>query len=260
MRDIQDALKYHLDHLLERGYEKDEVLGIFVYGSQNYNFAHEGSDIDTKAIIIPSWDRLVNEPQISKEYHWENGEHCEVKDIREFNRMLYKQNVNFLEVLYTDYAIINSEFKEFWDTRILPLRDRIVRYNVNYGIASICGQAIHTLHQAELKPQADDSKKFGNALRLFRYLQFYKKGVDYRESIELPDSLRNEFIGYKTGEKIADLDMITNLKEMFIHEKEQNQPTFEDVKVRQELDMATSDLIWYKVLKDRSGYSEIDFI
>ena len=30
------------------------VLGVFLQGSQNYNLAYEGSDIDTKAIIIPS--------------------------------------------------------------------------------------------------------------------------------------------------------------------------------------------------------------
>lgn len=35
------------------------VLGVFLQGSQNYGLDYEGSDIDTKAIIIPSFDDFV---------------------------------------------------------------------------------------------------------------------------------------------------------------------------------------------------------
>ena len=35
------------------------VVGIFLYGSQNYNLDYEGSDIDLKAIVIPNINDIV---------------------------------------------------------------------------------------------------------------------------------------------------------------------------------------------------------
>lgn len=35
------------------------VLGVFVQGSDNYSLSWEGSDIDTKVIIIPSFEDFV---------------------------------------------------------------------------------------------------------------------------------------------------------------------------------------------------------
>lgn len=259
--EMKQALEYHLEQLLKAGYQKDEILGVFVYGSQNYNYAHADSDVDTKAIIIPSWNRLVHEPILTKEHHWENGEHCEVKDIREFVKMLYKQNVNFLEVLFTDYALVNSAFKNFYEERILTLREKIVRYDVHYGIASICGQAIHTLHQAEIRPVwGEADKKYGNALRLMKYLKHYvANDIDYKSSITLTDEERADLIGYKTGTKTASKEEIYKLKMEFFEFKENNAPTDRDEELKRDLDNAVSDFIWLKVLKDREGYGEIDF-
>ena len=36
------------------------VLGVFLQGSQNYNLAYEGSDIDTKAIVLPSFEDFLS--------------------------------------------------------------------------------------------------------------------------------------------------------------------------------------------------------
>ena len=75
-------VKEHYNYVCEK-YGKDNVLGVFLYGSQNYGLATEESDVDTKAILIPIlWDIAANKQPVSKELHMENGEHIEVKDIQ----------------------------------------------------------------------------------------------------------------------------------------------------------------------------------
>ena len=57
----ETALELHKQNLLRKGYKEENILGIFAYGSQNYNLDTENSDWDTKAIIVPSFRDLVLE-------------------------------------------------------------------------------------------------------------------------------------------------------------------------------------------------------
>ena len=82
--EILNRLKEHWKYAAQF-YDEKRFLGIFLYGSQNYNMATESSDIDSKIIILPSFNDFCLTPQmISKELNLENGEHIEVKDIRLF--------------------------------------------------------------------------------------------------------------------------------------------------------------------------------
>ena len=59
MRNIEEALQEHKQAVLAAGYAEEQILGIFVYGSQNYGTATENSDVDTKAVIIPTMRQLA---------------------------------------------------------------------------------------------------------------------------------------------------------------------------------------------------------
>jgi hypothetical protein len=43
-------------------YGIENVLGVFLYGSQNYNCDIEGSDVDTKCILVPDLYHLALHP------------------------------------------------------------------------------------------------------------------------------------------------------------------------------------------------------
>ena len=102
--EIQKRVLEHFNYI-KQFYHESQILGVFAYGSMNYGTYIKGiSDVDTKAILIPSFGDLILREPISKEIHLANGEHCEVKDIRELVKMFKKQNINFLEILYTDYC------------------------------------------------------------------------------------------------------------------------------------------------------------
>ena len=53
---INDRIQSDYEFLQNAGYK---VLGVFLQGSQNYHLEYEGSDIDTKAIVLPGFNDFV---------------------------------------------------------------------------------------------------------------------------------------------------------------------------------------------------------
>lgn len=233
MRNPTQALKEHYNEV-SKIYSKDKILGIFLYGSQNYNIATENSDVDSVAIIIPSIEEVILKAPVSKELHFDNGEHCVIKDIREIIKMWKKQNINFLEILFTDYFLINPEYTSYWNN-FLSIRDRIVYYDVDKTIKSISGQAKHTYFQ-----DPTDKKKVANALRMFHFLKAYLQKYPYKRCL-----IQNwSFIkGIKTGEISITTEILNNIfTEGF--EKLKNDIVVKSIpEVGEELDYYLVDLI-----------------
>lgn len=195
MRDVMKALQEHAQAVVKAGYKSEEILGVFCYGSQNYGFADEHSDVDSKAIIIPKFYDLCFLPPVSKEIHLENGEHCEVKDIREIIKMFCKQNLNFVEILFTEYCYINPEYEALWNFYFKQHGERIAHYNPMQTVMSICGQAMHTLKQ-----NPTDGKKFADGLRMYNFLTEYLHDKPYAEAMKVPEKGWKEHVmHYKRG-------------------------------------------------------------
>lgn len=111
---IMQRLKEHLDYLENLGYE---VVGIFIQGSQNYGLdiydKDYMSDIDSKAIVLPKFEDFVDgKDPVSTTIILPNNEHIDTKDIRVMFDILKKANCNFLEILFTEFYIINSKYYE----------------------------------------------------------------------------------------------------------------------------------------------------
>lgn len=109
---IMKRLHEHKEFIERLGYE---VVGVFVQGSQNYELdIYDNdymSDIDTKAIVLPTFEDFVDgKPPVSTTIILPNNEHCDVKDIRIMFDILKKANVNFLEILFTDFCYINPKY------------------------------------------------------------------------------------------------------------------------------------------------------
>lgn len=79
------------------------VFYVALYGSQNYGIDTHSSDFDWKAIVVPSLDELISQSKpTSKVYEYQGGQ-IEVKDIRNYIESAVKVNVNFIELLNTEY-------------------------------------------------------------------------------------------------------------------------------------------------------------
>lgn len=137
---IMARMREHLVPVLEHC--RGGWVGLFLQGSQNYNLDYEGSDIDTKAIMLPSFsDFVLNAKPLSTTHIMENNEHVDFKDIRLMFDCIKKQNVNFVEILFTPYSIINPEYADLFQP-VLDAREEIARYNNYAGMNCIMGMAL----------------------------------------------------------------------------------------------------------------------
>ena len=55
---IMDRVQEHYNEALE-SFPKDRIVGIFYQGSGNYGLDYEGSDVDTKLIVTPTFKDIA---------------------------------------------------------------------------------------------------------------------------------------------------------------------------------------------------------
>ena len=167
-------------------------VGLFLQGSQNYNLDYEGSDIDTKAIMLPSFsDFVLNAKPLSTTHIMENNEHVDFKDIRLMFDCIKKQNVNFVEILFTPYSIINPEYADLFQP-VLDAREEIARYNNYAGMNCIMGMALEKQKAMEhpypatmdkIEAFGYDPKQLHHALRLREFMTRYEAGEPYADCL-----------------------------------------------------------------------------
>lgn len=93
--------------LEEIGYE---VLYIGLYGSQNYGMQDEKSDIDARAIVMPSLSQIIKREKISLKIEFDNGD-VDVKDLLTYYEVVRKGNFSFIEPMQTEYFIGDKSIK-----------------------------------------------------------------------------------------------------------------------------------------------------
>ena len=90
-----------------------KVIYIGLYGSQNYNVDDELSDIDCKAIILPTLHDIIFRKVTSKTIECENGS-IDVKDLITFHDVIKKGNFSYIESIDTEYSIGDKYIKELF--------------------------------------------------------------------------------------------------------------------------------------------------
>lgn len=144
---IMDKMREHYNDALTQ-YPEHRIIGIFYQGSGNYGLDYEGSDVDTKCVLAPSLKELAESKTASTTYVRENDEHIDFKDIRVMLETFRKSNLNFLEILYTKYYIINPIYEAEWH-RLIEARDSIISMNPSALLKSMKGIASEKYHALE---------------------------------------------------------------------------------------------------------------
>lgn len=182
-------LQEHLDAVKEK---HPRWVGIFLQGSQNYNLDYEGSDVDSKLIVLPAFEEFVlNKKPTSYTHIMENEEHVDVKDIRLMFDCFRKQNINFVEILFTKYRILNPKYRALYQP-VLDVAELIGRYNDFASLNCMCGTAMEK-RKALCHPYpatVDKIKRFGydpkqlhHILRLDEFMRRWLNGVPYAECL-----------------------------------------------------------------------------
>ena len=196
-RYIMNRLHEHYKYLIENYDYK--VIYLALQGSQNYELDvyddEYKSDIDTKAIIVPTLEDIVkNKKPVSETIVLPNNEHIDVKDIRVMFDTFKKQNVNYIEILFTDYHILDAKYSEYIE-ELLKNAELIARLNYNQALKCMAGMSMEKLKALQhpyptivdkIKKYGYDPKQLHHILRMNDFIKKYVSGKPYKECL-IPD-------------------------------------------------------------------------
>ena len=208
MKDVMTRLREHYEEA-KTIFPEDRIVGIFLQGSQNYGLELPTSDVDTKLIVVPTFqDIALNSKPVSTTHVRENDEHIDFKDIRLYMETFRKQNLNFLEILFTDYYIINPLYAEQWN-RLVEAREQIAHMNPYRAIKSMKGIALEKYHAMEhpyptkldlIEKYGFDGKQVHHLIRVNDYLTRFIAGEKYEACLRPSAHLVPRMMQYKRHE------------------------------------------------------------
>lgn len=243
-----------------------ETVGIFLQGGQNYNLDTEESDIDSKVIVVPKFDDFIlNKKPVSHTHIMENDEHVDFKDIRLMFNCFKKQNINFIEILFTDYYILNPEYEQCW----LHLRDfaeNIAIYDVTRSLSCILGMAYekekalthpYPTTAWKIEKYGYDPKQLHHILRLREFIERYVSGEPYAQCLksEMREDLTEVKQGIYTLEEAikyatANVEAIKKIKDDYI---ETHPELKKDESIEKILNQTMSNIIKASFIKELRG-------
>lgn len=189
---VMDKVETHLEAANVRG---ENWVSLMAYGSQNYGLDTQLSDVDTRLIVLPSFEDIVlNKKPVSYTKVLPNDEHIDFKDIRLFIDCLKKQNMAYLECIFTPYKMASSVYWNEWQA-LLNEREAIARYNPYKAVKTMKGIAMEKYHAMEhryptkvhlIDTYGYDSKQLMHLLRIEQYLGRYIDGVKYADCLQAP--------------------------------------------------------------------------
>lgn len=217
---------------------EQHIVLVSLQGSQNYGLDYEDSDVDTKCIITPTFkDIALARKPVSTTHIRENDEHIDLKDIRLYIQTFRKQNLNFLEILYTPYFFVNPKFISQWN-RLLEHREEITHYDPVRSVKSMMGIASEKYFAMEhhypsrmawIEKYGYDPKQLSHLLRVSEFLQRYMNEEPYEACLltEQADYLKNVKLGFYNLEEARAVasktyNNIHNLCNKFIEDHKNN--------------------------------------
>lgn len=190
---IQNRVQEHYNEL-KKIIPEERIVGVFLQGSQNYGCHYAGSDVDTKAIVLPHFEDFVlgNKP-LSTTYVLDNDEHIDIKDVRVMFENIKKQNVNFVEILFTKYNVMNPMYEKLF-TPMWWNREEIGRYNMYAALNCMCGMVMEK-HKALCHPYPAtahkiekwgyDGKQLQHMFRIRDFMEDFIRGDLYEDCLHV---------------------------------------------------------------------------
>ena len=197
---INNKVKKHYDYLISLGLN---VIGVFAQGSMNYGlFIDEEeykSDVDTKAIVLPTLDDLISGNKMKSTKYDLDGEQIDVKDIRVMVDMWKKSNPAYLEILFTKYKVINPLYEKFIND-IIKMGDDIVKMNFPQLAKCMSGMSKEKVIAMEhpypslidkIEKYGYDSKQLHHIIRLNRLIiEVFLNDIPFGEALDISEQER----------------------------------------------------------------------
>ena len=209
--DIFKELTNRKKILEERGYK---VIYIGLYGSQNYNLSDEQSDIDVKAIILPTLQDIIFRKVTSTTIECENG-NIDVKDLITFYDVIKKGNFSYVESIDTEYSIGDKYIKELFK-QFRPNSKSIL--GAMYEKRKALTHEYPSKH-SEFEKWGFDPKQHHHILRLYDLLEYNLKNNDRRSYLTYKNDSdrRKKLIDYKRNNNNIALSIVAKDSDDFIN-------------------------------------------
>ena len=188
---IMNRVREHYNEALEH-FPEDRIVCLVLQGSQNYLLDTAHSDIDTKLILTPTFEDIaMNRSPISTTHIRADNSHTDWKDIRLMLQTFRKCNLNFLEILFSPYCIVNPLYAKEWN-RLVENNETIASYDPGKAVKTMRGLARRKYEQMEHESPShhDDIEKFGyspkefhHLLRIEEYIERYISGESYADCL-----------------------------------------------------------------------------
>lgn len=218
---IMKRLAEHKLAVEKLGYK---VIYIALCGSQNYGLDTPQSDIDTKAIVIPSFEHFVkNTSPVSFTHIMENEEHCDVKQVSEMFDCFKKQNINYLEILFTEYQWTDIEYKGLLKP-LFDAKEQVAHLDRSRAVNCMAGMAMEKYKALEhpyptIKWKIDkwgyDGKQLHHIIRMMVFLDRYITGYDFEKClVDIGAAMRASMMKAKANE--YSLEEARHIAQMFM--------------------------------------------
>lgn len=145
---------------LRHKYGENRIFGTFVVGLANYGYAETTDEIKTITVYLPSFEELCISKPRAKE---------DVVDIRMFYRPENIMKYNYLELLFSDYCIINPKYSNIYAEHFLKNRNIIAKFSIKDKIDSLYERAVAAMEK---------DKNIFELYRLYIAVQIYVSGGD----------------------------------------------------------------------------------
>ena len=189
------------------------VIYIGLYGSQNYNVDDEISDIDAKAIVMPTLHDIVFRKPVSRVIECDNGA-IDVKDLITFYDVIRKGNFSYIESIQTKYVIGDKYIQELF--KPIPVNFKSV-VGAMYEKRKALTHEYPSKHE-EFNKWGFDPKQWHHILRLYDLLHYDIRFVENYAYITYTDDdpMRTELIETKRNKKNTDIKYVENQCDILI--------------------------------------------
>ena len=138
--------------------------------------------------------------------------------------MLFQTDINFVEILFTDYFILNPGYQDLW----MNLKERaedIARYDIKAALNCIAGMAFekqkalthpYPSTMDKIEKYGYDAKQLHHILRLQEFIDRYIKGEKYSDCLKSKNikyliRVKKNLYSLEDAKVIADFT-VTNIK------------------------------------------------
>lgn len=252
--EVQERVYEHYKIVKDMGYE---IFFVAHQGSWNYGLGYEGSDVDTKAVIIPSFEDIVyNREPVSYTKVLDNNEHIDIKDIRVMFENFKKQNINFLEILFSKFYVVNDNYADdYW--RLIRNNELIAHFNTNQAIRCMAGMSMEKLKalchpypsiKDKIEKYNYDNKQLHHILRMNDFIKRYCEGESFKDCLIPTNSeylleIKKTFMPVEEAVKLANKtdEETKNIKDKYVTEEDKINQNALDV----------LNLVKYNVLREK---------